>query len=240
MKETMQAQKTSSKSAKKMIELDLKGGGIVSQLKKDLRSKLIDGLLAAFFLLLLMVVMNIFVQLINQQFGNPGLLVYTLVILALSVFTLDRSLNTRLPETTRGWYGLVGGMLAWAVAVCSSNMAMVDVLGDANILIFLMVALVVTTLWRRVLPIGSKFFSLALLLCWIAQYFQTKMTIIDHFLPSLPGSFHWGSYLAVLAVIATFFWLFFYSDRRLKRLWASLWIWFFLALLIYFTHGSLI
>jgi hypothetical protein len=236
----MQANKTSSKSAKNIGELDLKGESIGVHLKQDLLSKLIDGLLAALFLLLLTVVVDIFVRPINQQFGSPGLLVYTLAILALSVFTLDRSLNTGLPETTRGWYGLVGGMLAWAVAVFSLKMAMVDVLGDANILLFILLALVVATLWRRVLPIGSKFFSLALLLSWIGQYFQTKMSIIDQFLPSLAGSFNWESYLAVLAVIATFFWLFFYSDRRLKRLWAALWIWFFLAVLIYVTHGSLI
>jgi hypothetical protein len=236
----MQAQKTSSKSTKNIVELDLSGSSIGAHLKQDLRSKLTDGLLAAFFLLLLTVVVDIFVRPINQQFGNPGLLIYTLAILALSILTLDRSLNTRLPEMTRGWYGLAGGILAWAVAVFSTKMANADVLGDANIIIFILLALVVATLWRRVLPIGSKFFSLAILFSWFGQYFQTKIAIIDQFFPSLAGSFNWESYVAILAVIGTFFWLFFYSDRRLKRLWAALWIWFFLAVLIYITHGSLI
>ena len=150
----MQAHKTSPKSTKKIGELELKGDSIGMILKQDFRSKLIDGLLAALLLLLLTVVVDILVRPINQQFGIPGLLVYSLAVLALSVFTLDRSLNTRLPETTRGWYGLAGGMLAWAVAVFSSKMALLDVLGDSNILIFILLALIVATLWRRVLPIG--------------------------------------------------------------------------------------
>ncbi|MDR3572816.1 MAG: hypothetical protein P4L50_03055 [Anaerolineaceae bacterium] len=236
----MQAQKTSSKSSKNLVDLDVKYISIGEHLKQDIHSKLVDGLLAALFFLLLMVVVDILVGPINQQFGNPGLLVYTLAILALSVFTLDRSLNTRLPETTRAWYGLIGGMLGWSVALFSSKMAQSDIFGDANILIFILVALVVATLWRRVLPIGCKFFALALSLSWIGQYLQTKAVIINQFLPSLNGAFNWESYLAILAVIAALFWLFYYSDRRLKRLWSAIWIWFFLALLVYAVHGTLI
>ena len=177
----MQAQKTSSKSTKNRIELDIQGGSIGVHIKQDLHSKLIDGLLPAVFLLLLTVIVDIFVRPINQQFGLPGLLVYSLAVLALSVFTLDRSLNTRLPETTRCWYGLVGGILAWSVVVFSSKMTLSDVLSNANILIFILLALLIATLWRRVLPIGSKFFAMALLLSWIGQYFQTKwLSLINY------------------------------------------------------------
>lgn len=239
-KVVMQAQKTSSKSTKNIGDIKNRKDGVAVYVNRDLRSKLIDGLLTALLLLLLTIVVVFFVAPINRQFGYPGLLVYTLILLALSAYTLDRSLNTRLPETTRAWYGLIGGMLAWNVAVFSSRMALSDLLSDAYLLIFILLTLIVITLWHRVFPISVKFFSQALLLSWLCQYLQSKAVIMDQFLKSLTGSFNWVSYLAILGVMGTLFWLFFYSDRRIKRMWGALWIWFFLAMLVYVTHGGAI
>jgi hypothetical protein len=54
--------------------------------KEDLSSKLMDGLLAGVILYFLLVFMVILVRPIQASVGRPGLLIYTLSLIALSVF----------------------------------------------------------------------------------------------------------------------------------------------------------
>ena len=65
--------------------------------KFDLRSKLIDGLLASGVLVLLSVLVILLVNPILVIFDRPGMLVYTVVLVAITAICLERSMSNRDP-----------------------------------------------------------------------------------------------------------------------------------------------
>ena len=83
--------------------------------RRDLRSKLLDGLLPAVALYLLAMPVLLPVDLIDWRFGRSGLLVYILGLMGIAMFSLQRGLVSRYSETARAWYGMAGGLRAWSV-----------------------------------------------------------------------------------------------------------------------------
>ena len=81
--------------------------------KQDLRSKLQDGLIPALVLFLLLIMSILLVQPIQNMTGRPGLLIYILSLMALSVYCLEHSLQTGRPDTSHAWFGMAGGLLGW-------------------------------------------------------------------------------------------------------------------------------
>ena len=74
------------------------------------QSIVLDGILVAAVLYLLMLMLELLIQPILVMSGRPGLLIYSLVILVISILFLDRSFHV-------GWgidqarTGLIGGVL---------------------------------------------------------------------------------------------------------------------------------
>jgi hypothetical protein len=208
--------------------------------KQDLRSKLVDGVLTALLLCLVTIVVALLARPIQELYGKPGMLVYTLAILALAIFHLDRSLVTRFPETTRAWFGVIGGLLAWTVTDFSAELGGFQVTSATSLLSAILLALVVATLWRKVLTLGVRFFALAYLLAWMGNLFLAGQNLLEQWLPPIPISASLTSYLAILAVMVTLWWLFFNTERRLERMWAAIWLWFFIAIIFLASYVSLI
>ncbi|HMN60482.1 MAG TPA: hypothetical protein PJ988_08970, partial [Anaerolinea sp.] len=74
--------------------------------RRDLRSKLMDGLLPTLALYLLAVLVLLPAPLFQTYWGGPGLLLYLLSLLAIAMYSLQRALVTRYSEVTRAWYGM--------------------------------------------------------------------------------------------------------------------------------------
>lgn len=188
----------------------------------DVRSKLVDGLLPGVTLYLLVMLVRLALQPVEILFGPAGLLVLALGLLGISMFSLARSLVDKPHETTRGWYGMAGGLLAWWVAAITLRMDGKTTGGLADVILLILAALVLAQLWQRGLPAGARFFLGAVLLQWAAF-------LLIHYLSWLAERLALESWIrtswvgvtlavAVLVVV----WIFGYSDTREQRNWAAL------------------
>lgn len=198
-------------------------------LREDLRSKLIDGALPFALLLVLSLLLGLLVRPF-QVFGSPGFLVFTLVLIGLSFYSLAQSVNDALQETTRAWYGLVGGIFAWSASDVSILIGMTNLHEGTSFILWIMVALFSITLWRRVLPLGVKFWLQTILLSWAGQIYLSGATYLIHFVPAVSPLLIISGGLAVGAAVGAIVHLFVSTHGRTQRLWDALWLWFFVTM----------
>lgn len=205
--------------------------------KTDFRSKFSDGLAPALLLLLFANVMNILIVPVQGVFGKPGLLIYILLLLAVSVICLERSTAGKLEETWRAWYGAVGGMLGWQVV------SMMNLIGDKNLvshtglLAMIMVALIAAVLWQRVLPVGPQIYLMAVMLNWTGFVLVVEQKFLlnrsDFFDFTLQLTF----WLALIASLGALGWIMGRSKTRLSRLQGAVVLYFSLMMVIYVAFG---
>lgn len=201
------------------------GGGL--PWRKDLRSKLTDGLLAGLILVLLLSLVVLLTEPIYNIAARPGMLIYVLCLIAFSVYCLERALVTRHPETFRAWYGMAGGQVAWVVVALSNDLGMQKTVSLTSLLLLLLVALGITRLWRRYLPTGMRFYCLSLLLTWFGHMLISSKPLLAPGLPALAFLYDAMAYLLILGFLLTLWWIFTQTDRRIQRLSAAPWLAFF-------------
>ncbi len=208
--------------------------------KQDFRSKVIDGLVPAMLLFLFSITLGLMVAPIHNVFGRPGLLIYILSLLAISVVCLERSIITRYAETWRAWYGTAGGLLAISVIELINSLGNNSLTSESGILTMIVVALVTGVLWKRVLPVGVQFFVFVLLIGWAGHILLVEQVELQNIFPFLATSYQITGWVGVGGVIIGLGWLFSESDTRLQRLWAANWIWFFAMIAIYVFRGGIV
>ncbi|HZU87507.1 MAG TPA: hypothetical protein VFF78_08490 [Anaerolineaceae bacterium] len=207
--------------------------------KQDFRSKIIDGFVPANLLFLFSVTLGIMVAPIQNVFGRPGLLIYTLSLLAVSIVCLERSIVTRYLETWRAWYGAVGGLLAWTVIELINSFGAKALTSESGILTFIVVALVAGVLWKRVLPIGVQFFVFILLLSWGGHLVLVEQVVLQNIFPFLATSYQITGWVGVGGIVVGLAWLFSESETRIQRLWVANWLWFCAMIVIYVFRGGI-
>jgi len=186
--------------------------------RQDLGSKLFDGILAAVMLYLLYTFALLLVGPIQARAGRPGLLIYALVLIAISVYCLEHSLLLRIPDNYRAWYGMVGGITAWSSIRLSHILSTTQSNDVSSVLALILVALTVTRLWRRHLPLGAKFYALTFLISWGAQLLLDERDALIAWQPLFLQGYQIAGYLAVAAALWIIWWILFRTDRRLDRL----------------------
>jgi hypothetical protein len=195
-------------------------------------SKIADGLAAAGLITLLWFTVTLVIRPIQNQLGQPGLLVYGLGLLAISMFSLQQSLVPRRGETSRAWFGIAGGLLAWSVARVTAEMGVPILPSLAGVIQLMMAGLIVFLLWRSVLPLGARFFSLTFLLSWSAYIFLAIHTYLAQLAP------FFAVLLRVLGVAAGFLtlllvaWILFQTRRRIQRISGALAVWFLITVMV--------
>ncbi len=203
---------------------------VIAKIRRDFRSKIVDGLLCVVVLLVLRELLSLLLIPFRLAFETQaGVLLYVVGMLAVSVFCLERSLLTRYSEPYRAWYGIVGGLVGWVVIEVSNSLEAVQLVGAAGVVSLILIALVISILWRRnILPTGVKLYGLVILLNWVGHLLITALTwLIVSF--SFLG---WVQYVAggiclagsLFGIVA----LFLHSDRRIQRLWYAVFIWYLL------------
>ncbi len=201
--------------------------------------KLADGVLASSALVLVWLMVAIAIRPISVAFGPPGLLVFVLGLLAVSMFCLQQAIVPGRLDTTRSWYGIAGGFLAWAVTEVSIYLGVPILPNLAGLIPLLMAVLIVALLWRPVLPTGARFFALTFLLNWSGHVFMRIEEILAAYSPIFELIYRATAYLARLAVLVVLFWIVFQTRRRIQRISGALAIWFLVSLAIYVFRGSL-
>jgi hypothetical protein len=207
----------------------------------DMRSKLLDGLLTPLTMVLFSVLIALLIRPVEILFQRPGLLVYTVILLAFAILALERCVVPRYPDYIRAWAGMVSGMLTWYVIEMSNFIGVKGVTSETGMISMMLVGLVVGVLWRKVMPLGVKFFSVALLGGWVSHlglYYigllaslNSDQSVVNAY--PIIGACVGGVGVLILA------WLFFQAKSRLARLWGALGLWICLMLLIYIFNGNM-
>lgn len=196
--------------------------------RKPVYLRAADGLTFGIFPVVVLATASLAIQLLVQPvlvlFNSVGLLVYSLILLVSGALALDCSIQLRFTEPTCARYGLAAGLLFWScirinlISTSNANQDYLPVVGIAATLI------VVATLWKRVLPVGVKFFALSLMASWILHslfssfynlaadtaHFQTSKQIIGIF------------FMAAASVCGI---RMFRVDTKIQKLWAALGGW---------------
>jgi hypothetical protein len=199
-------------------------------LKAELRSKVLDGLLPGLLLFLVFVTLLLLVSPIEYITGKPGVMVYALGLLAISIICLERAVNVQVTEISRALNGVAGGALAWTVVELSNYIGSFLIESVTGGVIFIMVVLITATVWRRGIPMGIQYFGATFVLLWGGYLVIASEQIISDWLP--PGSpvlptTGWF-FLALAAVSAVL--ILFRSMKRLDRIWAAVLLAFFMIL----------
>jgi len=210
--------------------------------KVDLRSKLVDGVLTPLVLVLISVLLALLIRPIEIIFQRPGLFIYTTVLLAFAIMALERCVVPRYSEVGRACWGIVGGVLTWGVIEMSNFIGVQGLTSETGMVSMALVGLIVGVLWRKVLPLGVKFFAVALLGGWIGHM---GLYYTDLILNMNPASSTIGVYPIMGIVIAgigviILLWNFFQSKTRITRLWGGMFLWMCLMLLIYIFRGMIV
>ena len=217
-------------------EGSLAGNFIAS--KSDLRSKLTDGVLAGGVLLMLDLLMILLVKPIQLIFENYGILVYTVILIALAVICLERSLALRDPDITRAWWGIVGGMVTWAVIELSNWLGNQLVTNETGILLFLFVLLVISVLWRRIAPLGLRYFFLLAMLGWFGHAGLSSVIFLIGRLPQVSAILMGIGYTALTVIALSIVYIFVRSQTRLERINTAIVIWTAGMIAIYVFRGG--
>jgi hypothetical protein len=207
------------------------------EINRDWRSKLVDGVLSVFVLCLTWLVVAISIAPVEVKFGAPGLLVYVLGLMAVALYCLQQALANQHAEPTRAWYGTAGGFLAWSVVSVSAYFGL-PVQKSAGLILIIMVSLIVVLLWR-VLPVGARFFGVAILLNWLGSIGMHTGEVLARFSPVFTLLYRATGYIAILAVFFGLGWILFLTRRRIERIGGALGVWFFVSLALYVFRGNL-
>jgi hypothetical protein len=206
-------------------------------LSDEKRSKIGDGLLTGVTLILVSFIIIIARRLAHAMFGLSGLLVISLVLAAAAILMIDQSLSNRYRESRRALLGMCGGIITWQVAACAAVMDGIPAAGYGSILLLILVGTILSLLFRRVLPLGLRFFVVTFLLSWIGQLifgFQSQLAVF----PRIFAIVHWGGgILAIGGMIAGLAMIFFRSKTVSHRLYLGLVIWM-CAMIALYTFGS--
>lgn len=190
--------------------------------KRDLDSKFFDGILPVLVLYLLWQTILLPVGILYHRFGGPGLMVYALALIAIAVYSFQRGLNTRYAETTRGWYGMASGLIAWAATEFASMLSQ-STLSNLDTAIALLLAILITALmWRQYLPVGARFFLTTYLTNGAGHILMSFFRLMAGTSPAAMLFFLILGYAAIAVMLGGLIWVMLFSERRLQRMWAAL------------------
>jgi hypothetical protein len=208
------------------------------RLDREWQSKLVDGVLVAVILCLTWLIVTLTIRPIEVHFGMPGLLVYVLGLMAISMYALQQALVARRSDTTRAWYGIAGGFFAWTVIAVSTHLGL-PVSHPAGLVLIMMVSLIIGLMWRPVLPVGARFFSLTLLLNWAGYVIMSAEERLSAFSPFFTLAYRATGYLSILLAVLALGWILFLTRRRVQRISGALAVWFLVSLALYVFMGDL-
>lgn len=190
--------------------------------RKDIPSKVIDGLLPTVALYLLTFVVSMPVALIRHYFDGPGLLVYLSALIAIAMFSLHRALLWRASEPARAFYGMAGGLLAWGSVEVGLALDQRPLMGFTLAGMLVMGILMTMLFWRPHLPLGGQFFAVTLLCFGAERLVVTYLLSLATGSEGLAAVFRIAGFGLGAAALGVLGWMAAFSDRRITRMWSAL------------------
>ena len=180
-------------------------------------SKITDGFGTAFFILVLYICTRFVYPFVETTFGKPGVFIYILILLAAGIFMLARALITGRQEAQLADAGLCAGVLLWQGTHFSSLLGKSGLFGQSGWLFWLMAVLITIVLWRKVLPIGLRFFILVYMLLWAGLLYANTLSIISGWPPVFIASYHALQALALVGVLIFLWAIVFRTSTAVER-----------------------
>lgn len=205
---------------------------------QDWRSKVIDTLVTAGGLVLVSFVLLMAFPVVERLYGKNGLLIFAFVMIALTIFCLERATVLRLPETWRARSGTLSGLAAWSSVELAIAFGGLPVSGESWLILLTLAILLIVTLWRRVLGIGVQFFSLTFLFGWIGHTILIFFARLQNGWLAGYDVFWWTALIFGLLALAITAWTMFRSRTRLQRLMLAVMLWFCLLMVLYSVRGG--
>lgn len=190
------------------------------------RSKLYDGVLPALVMILLTLLFNLLFMPVQIVFGTPGLLIYTLIILAGGVYSLGKCVQMRFDEITRAWYGVISGLLLWFAVNTAGRLGESFVSIEVEAVILILAVLVVATLWKTVFPLGLRFLAAVFLVDWTLRFWLGIHAFLAESFEFFQWSYYLTGFISLSGLIFFLMWMFSRAESRVHHLWAAVGIWF--------------
>lgn len=206
----------------------------------DVRSKLVDGLLAGGVLILLELVLVLLIQPVQVIFHRPGMLVFTVSLLAISGFCLEQSLSDRYSDWTRAWWGVIGGIFAWVTIELSVWLGKHVLTGETGILMLMLAILIVSVLWRRIALLGMRYFFILVLMGWISYVVLNGIAFLAKIEPFFGVVLTVCGYVSIAVLVAAVLYNFFRTQNRLERLNSAIIVWLAATIMINVFRGGII
>ncbi len=173
---------------------------------------------------------------VTRFLGSLGMLLFLVILLSFSMFLLEQSLLNKRAEHVRIWDGMLAGLFAWLVLSSVEMLGPSALAGRNGLLVLLMVSIITFILWRRIYPVGMKYFSIVLLANWSAL---VGFNILNQFFHHLKWFPYLTGGLSISAGIAGFLlavWILLSSRTRTQRMRYSAWLWFCCLLILIFLQ----
>jgi|GEM_PF-679663 len=200
------------------------------------KSKLYDGILPALVMILLTLLFNLLFIPVEVLFGTPGLLIYTLIILAGGVYSLGKCVQMRFDEITRAWYGLIAGLLLWFAVNTAGRLGESSFSIEVEAVILLLAVLVTATLWKTVFPLGVRFLAFVFLVEWTLRFWLELHVFLAESFEFFQWSYYLSGFIALSSLIFFLLWMFQKAESRIHHLWAAVGVWFctLMVLIVFF------
>ncbi len=206
------------------------------QATQDLPAKFADGFVTALILLLITLTLILMVNPVEQAYGNTGLFLYAITLLAGVILCLERSVFGQKSEMVSARFGLVGGIMAWMMIIISSSLGGIPITSITSLMIMFLVGMVVFMLWRN-LPLGVKLFLVMLLLGVLGHLLLNSADGLSVWMPGSNVS-RISGYIYVLGGFLSMVRMFLFKGRKVDRIWAALALWFFLTMALSAFQGE--
>jgi hypothetical protein len=194
------------------------------------------GFFPVFILTIFSIALHQLIRPLLIQFQYPGLLTYCLILLAGGSFALDRSTLNRFAEPVRAWWGVTAGLLFGLSTEIAINSSMPADLELAPLILMVIFALIITTLWKRVLPLGVRFFAVTFFANWAIHYLlATQRFLIDQY-ALIHLTYQWSGFISMAALIFFVIWMV-KAETKVERIWAAAggWLTMIAALIVFFN-----
>jgi hypothetical protein len=193
-------------------------------------SKISDGFGTTLFLLALYSATNITYPPVVSSFGRPGVFAYILILLGIGIFMLQRSIAGHGQEEKHSGSGLTAGLLLWQVTRFSNLLGNIGLFNQTGYLVWLMVFLMTLVLWKKLLPLGIKYFTLTFLCHWLGILLVNSQTLIESASPVVQASWLAFRVLGAVGIFVFIGWIVFKAFTPTQRKFCGLGLYFCILL----------
>jgi hypothetical protein len=180
-------------------------------------AKISDGFFAAIKLILAYYLTRLLLVLVERFLGMPGVIIYVIILMALGAFFLYRSWAIDISDHARAGRGMLAGLLFWQAFVMIADFGQYPLFERLGILFWLMMVIVMFTLWKKIQPVGIKMGLAVFLVCWLGRIFFTGLAQTVDWIPALQLAYNSIRWLVVASGLAAIVYIIYRSRNAVSR-----------------------